>query len=72
MIRPKPLSENNGIGTNQRAAKNEIKRIVFVLKSGTIKMAINEKVKIIRKSGSQHSKIINVPAVAAKVILLNV
>jgi len=52
--------------------KMKLRELYLSLNPVQLKMAINEKVKIIRKSGSQHSKIINVPAVAAKVILLNV
>lgn len=52
--------------------KTKLRELYLSLNPVQLKMAINEKVKIIRKSGGQHSKIINVPAVAAKVILLNV
>lgn len=52
--------------------KTKLRELYLSLNPVQLKRAIDEKVKIIRKSGSQHSKIINVPAVAAKVILLNV
>jgi hypothetical protein len=52
--------------------KIKLRELYLSLNPVQLKRAIDEKVKIIRKSGSQHSKIINVPAVAAKVILLNV
>jgi len=59
-------------GQISEGQKTKLRELYLSLNPVQLKRAINEKVKIIRKSGNQHGKIINVPAVAAKVILLNV
>lgn len=52
--------------------KTKLRELYLSLNPVQLKRMINEKVKIIRKSGGYHSNIINVQTVAAKVTLLNV
>lgn len=52
--------------------KTKLRELYLSLNPVQLKKNIDEKVKIIRKLGGRHSNIINVPTVAAKVILLNV
>jgi len=52
--------------------KFKLRELYLSLNPVQLKKTINEKVKIIRKSGGEHSYKINVPTVAAKVTLLNV
>ncbi|MFH1583043.1 MAG: hypothetical protein ABIB72_01845 [Candidatus Falkowbacteria bacterium] len=63
------LMESGQISQEQ---KTKLRELYLSLNPVQLKNSINEKVKIICKSAERHSKIINVPAVAAKVTLLNV
>jgi hypothetical protein len=63
------LMESGQISQEQ---KTKLRGLYLSLNPVQLKDSINEKVKIIRKSAEQQSKIINVPTVAPKVTLLNV
>jgi hypothetical protein len=63
------LMESGQISQEQ---KTKLRELYLSLNPVQLKNSINEKVKIIRKSAGQHSNIINVPTVTAKVTLLNV
>lgn len=63
------LMESGQISEEQ---KTKLRELYLSLNPVQLKNSINEKMKIIRKSAGQHSNIINVPTVTAKVTLLNV
>jgi len=63
------LMESGQISEEQ---KTKLKKLYLSLNPVQLKKSIDEKVKIIRKLGGQHSNIINVPTGVAKVTLLNV
>jgi len=63
------LMESGQISKEQ---KTKLKKLYLSLNPVQLKKSIDEKVKIIRKLGGQHSNIINVPTGVAKVTLLNV
>ena len=63
------LMESGQISQEQ---KTKLRELYLSLNPVQLKNSINEKVRIIRKSGERQSKIINVPTVTAKVTLLNV
>jgi len=59
-------------GQISQEQKTKLRELYLSLNPVQLKNSINEKVRIIRKSGERQSKIINVPTVTAKVTLLNV
>jgi len=63
------LMESDQISEEQ---KTKLRELYLSLNPVQLKNGINEKVRSIRKSAGQHSNIINVPTVTAKVTLLNV
>jgi len=63
------LMESGQISEEQ---KTKLRELYLSLNPVQLKNSINEKVRIIRKSGGRHSNIINISTVAAKVTLLNV
>jgi len=63
------LMESSQISQEQ---KTELRELYVSLNPVQLKNSINEKARIIRKSAGQHSKIINVPTVTAKITLFMV